>query len=112
VRILLKNVLEKSDIFVDAAGNPEEALKKVARKIYDLLVLDIRLPGMNGADLYQRILEVSPLHTGRVVFITGYVGDDGVRSELESLGAPLLLKPFDMDKFLDQIESLLSSSHS
>ena len=65
---------------------------------------------MNGADLYQRILEISPLHTGRVIFITGYVGEDRVRGELESMGAPLLLKPFEMDKFLNQIESLLASS--
>jgi PAS domain S-box-containing protein len=110
VRTLLKNVLESSGIFVDAAATPEEALQKIGRKVYDLLVLDIRLPGMNGADLYQRILEISPLHTGRVIFITGYVGEDRVRGELESMGAPLLLKPFEMDKFLNQIESLLASS--
>lgn len=49
------------------------------------------------------------IHTGRVMFVTGYVGEDGVRSELEALGAPLVLKPFDMDKFINQIEGLLSA---
>jgi PAS domain S-box-containing protein len=112
VRTLLTNVLEKSGISVDAAGTPEDALFKVARNTYDLLILDLRLPGMNGADLYQHILDVSPIHTGRVMFITGYVGEDGVRSELEALGAPLVLKPFDMDKFINQIEGLLSTGRS
>lgn len=70
VRLMLAELLQLEGYEVEIAANAEEALQLVQLVQWDGLVLDFDLPGMNGAELYARILR----NTGRrlpVLFFTG-----------------------------------------
>jgi DNA-binding response OmpR family regulator len=54
----LKKVLENSGFVVDSYNDPTLALSNFKLGLYDLLLLDIKMPKMNGFDLYQRIRKI------------------------------------------------------
>jgi FixJ family two-component response regulator len=85
----------------------EAALAADAARTADCLVLDIRLPGMSGFDLYRRLA-----HGGAdppVIFITGH-DEPALRDEAESLGArSFLCKPFPSGMLLDAVAQALHS---
>ena len=56
INFIVKTILEKQRGFrVDSLHDPELALKSFRPGLYDLLILDIRMPKMNGIDLYNKI---------------------------------------------------------
>jgi DNA-binding response OmpR family regulator len=54
----IKKVLENSGFVVDSYNDPTLALSNFKLGLYDLLLLDIKMPKMNGFDLYQRIRKI------------------------------------------------------
>jgi len=58
---------------VDTAGNAERALRRLYRTHYDLILLDIRMPGMSGIELYEQIREIFPTLQHKVICVTGDV---------------------------------------
>ncbi len=54
----IKRVLENSGFVVDSYNDPTLALSNFRPGLYDLLLLDIKMPKMNGFDLYQKIMEI------------------------------------------------------
>ena len=105
-RKLLDRVLERAGHTVDTTGDPREALDKIDKVSYDLLLIDVRLPGMSGTELYERIMEKAPRFGGRVIFITGDTADADLLRYLKKAGVPYAAKPFDVDDLLRQIRSL------
>ena len=74
-------------------------LRKMLReKDYDLCLIDIRTPVMNGKQLYQCIQEKHPKLIDKVIFTTGDVTSGDTQSFLELTGRPFLLKPFTPDE--------------
>jgi CheY-like chemotaxis protein len=58
VRALLEKVLTQSGHSVDTIGDASKAIDKLdAGVIYDVILIDVRMPGMNGTEMYSRILE-------------------------------------------------------
>ena len=90
--------LNKRNIRCFGAGNGEEALEQVEQKAIDVVLLDVRMPGMDGIMTLREIKRIKP--TVEVVMLTGHAsvesGIDGMR-----LGAfDYLAKPVDPDKLL------------
>jgi len=83
---------------VDIAVNGEIAQDMLGGKDYDLCLIDIRTPVMNGMQLYQCIQERHPKLIDRVMFTTGDVMDGDTQSFLEQTGRPFLPKPFTPDE--------------
>jgi DNA-binding response OmpR family regulator len=84
----------------EICGTAEEALAILNTETYDLLLLDIRLPGMNGLDLVTEVRANPALRRVPVVFMTGDTNPAN-RKEARRLGAAdFLEKPLNMDKFL------------
>src|SRR4030042_7089928 len=71
VRTFLDRVLTGEGHQVDIVDNAEKALEKIKGDRYHLIMLDIKMPGMSGIELYQRINKIAKSLTERVVFITG-----------------------------------------
>lgn len=96
MRSLLSKVLSKEGCFVTACERGEDALECVAGDDFDLAVLDIEMPGMNGIELLKRLKDKAPgLH---VVMITAY---GSLQSAVDAmrLGAyDYLTKPFEMEE--------------
>jgi len=83
---------------VDIAVNGEVAQDMLVEKDYDLCLIDIRTPVMNGKQLYQCIQEKHPKLIDRVIFTTGDVVGGDTQSFLELVGRPFLPKPFAPDE--------------
>jgi DNA-binding response OmpR family regulator len=83
----------------------DAALRTLARVAPDLLVLDIRLPGMSGLELYDRIRADDRLRDVPVVFETGTVREHA--DELRRRGiATYVKKPFDLDELVRFVKRL------
>ena len=67
---IFKMGLEKSEFIVTTFNDPLEALSKFRAGTYDLLILDIRMPGMNGFKLYQKIRDMD--NKVKVCFLTAF----------------------------------------
>lgn len=74
IRESLKGFLEDHNYIVDAAGTAEEALDLISQSEYDVAVIDLRLPRMNGETLIKRAHQLKAgmrfiIHTGSVDYV-------------------------------------------
>jgi two-component system NtrC family sensor kinase len=92
---------------VDTARNGALALEKMQRRRYDLIVSDLRMPGMGGPDLYRAVAASQPELARRFVFLTGDTLGADVRDFLDRAGQPTLTKPFDFGEMLRVIRAAL-----
>jgi DNA-binding response OmpR family regulator len=83
---------------VDIAVNGAIARDMLSEKDYDLCLVDIRTPIMNGRELYKHILDEHPGFKGKVIFTTGDVLDEKLTSLLNGSERPYLPKPFTPDE--------------
>ena len=70
ITAIFKIGLEKNQFIVTTFNDPLEALSKFKPRLYDLLILDIRMPGMNGFQLYQKIRDLDD--KVKVCFLTAF----------------------------------------
>ncbi len=91
---LCRRVLTEDGFEVDIASDGETAQEKIAEQQYNLLFMDIRLPKMNGEELYVWLLQEHPQMADRVAFTTGSVIGGETLAFLENSGRPRLFKPF------------------
>lgn len=106
VRELLKFILETEDYVVDSCACGEEALRKAARRTYDLMVSDLNLPGMSGLEMIRKIRELQPALP--ILAITGI--EYSSVEEVKRAGAhDALLKPFSCTQFERAVSKCLVS---
>jgi DNA-binding response OmpR family regulator len=106
IRITLRQALEASGFDVVAAVNGEDALSKVAGAHFDLILLDMKLPGIDGIEVLRR-LRSEDLHMP-VVMITAY-GTVESAVEAMKLGAvDYLRKPFSPEQIREIAEKVLA----
>jgi CheY-like chemotaxis protein len=86
-----------------------EAIEKLQQEAFDLIVSDIRMPGLSGIELYQWIQANQPLMARRILFTTGDTFDPETRAFLEDQRVPHLGKPFDLRKLRQGLNDLLAS---
>lgn len=83
----------------------EAALEALDRVSFDLMLCDVKMPGMSGFELVDAVRSREPELAERVIFITGDTLSSSTRSKLEQDGALFLPKPFS----LEQLEAMLQS---
>jgi CheY-like chemotaxis protein len=109
VRRVLRAGLETlgRDIKITDVPSGEEAILVVTRQPVDLLIADIRLPGISGLELKDKARKRSPnMH---LILITGMTDDD-MRQKLAEAGADAyFFKPIEMPGFLDMVQQLLGT---
>jgi len=82
VNIVLRKVLEKNGFIVDSYENPLLALDNFKPRYYDLLILDIKMPDMNGFSFYREIKKLD--EKMKVCFLTAVEINDGEYSDILS----------------------------
>lgn len=95
-RNLLSGFLEKQGCYVDAFPNAEAALKAFVKRGYDIALVDVKLPGMNGIELTSKMLQIDP--TLPVVLVTAFGGVDTAVSGMKAGAADYLTKPVDLQE--------------
>jgi FixJ family two-component response regulator len=108
VRRSLANLLESGDYAVETFGSAAEFLKRAEHPGASCLVLDVRLPGLDGLGLQRHLAERG--RGEQIVFITGH-GDIPMGIQAMKRGAvDFLPKPFGDDQLLDAVARALSRS--
>jgi DNA-binding response OmpR family regulator len=108
IRMTLSFALEKLNFSVDTAASGTEALKKLAERSYAVMLLDLRIPGVDGMEVLKRVPEIRP--EVKVVIITAY-GSVEAAVEAMKLGAvDFLQKPFDPEEVRELVSSLMEQA--
>jgi len=111
IRAVLTRNLSASGYQVQAVSDGKTALDMLANNVYKLLLVDLKMPGMNGRELYEVMKKKHPNSAKRVVFITGDIMTADTHDFLASTGRPYLIKPFDVKDITDVIEKVLGESN-
>jgi two-component system, OmpR family, response regulator ChvI len=111
---IFKSYLISEGYQVEAFSDSYMALQSFARsepRHYDLLILDIRMPTINGLQLYQRLKAVDPYI--KVIFLSALDATDELVSILDGIkSADVVRKPIDRKHFIQKVKSTIESSHS
>lgn len=91
---LLTLLLSKSGYRVDQASDGMTALRMLDEQKYDAILLDIRMPNVDGRSFYERLKERSADLAARIIFVTGDLANPQTASFLQATGNPYLEKPF------------------
>jgi DNA-binding NtrC family response regulator len=102
IRKVLSTILEEEGYSVDTAKNGKEAINKTSRKFYDLALIDIRLPDVQGTELLTKIKDTTPKM--RKIIITGYPSLQNAVEALNRGADAYVMKPFDMEKVLKTVK--------
>jgi PAS domain S-box-containing protein len=108
VRDLVNRVLTAEGHKVETVDNASAALKKIEGRRYNLALIDIKMPGMNGVELYRRIQKIDKSLARKVVFITGDIMGADTEKFLAETKSAHIEKPFDAQKLTKEIRRALS----
>jgi PAS domain S-box-containing protein len=95
VREFISKALTEEGHQVETVDNAEDALKMVKNKKYRIILLDVKMPGMSGIELYKRFQKMGPALARSVVFVTGDVMGARTLAFLAKARSPYITKPFD-----------------
>jgi DNA-binding NtrC family response regulator len=101
LQTLLKR-MRKRDVNAAGVGSGEEALVHLAQFPADVVVLDVRMPGMGGIETLRAIKKKTPLT--EVVMLTGHASLEVAREGMENGAFDYLMKPVDIDDLLYKIQ--------
>jgi DNA-binding NtrC family response regulator len=106
LRTVLSNELTSEGYDVSTASDGDEAISTIQKSLYDLVLLDIKMPRLNGFEVLKFVKEKHP--KTKVVMLTGFAD---LKNAIESkkLGAEdFVSKPYDLVDLLTTIERVLS----
>ena len=105
IRLGLNKCLAKEGYYIEEASNGEEALQLIYNKKYDLILMDVQMPELNGFDVLKRIRKFG--NSTRVIMMTAF-GTVGMAVDSMKIGAvDFLSKPFTISKVRDVVKEVL-----
>ena len=107
IRTTMKAILEDEGYLVDLAGSGKEAVQKTHEKTYNVTLLDIRLPDMEGVELLKLMKDRIP--RTRKIMVTGYPSMQNAIGALNKNADAYLLKPVDVEKLLNTVKMQLQA---
>ncbi len=105
IRKVLQTILEDEGYTVDTAETGQGALQKTEKSFYNLALIDVRLPDIEGIELLTRFRENKPKM--RKIIVTGYPTLQNAVSAVNKGADAYIMKPFDVDKILLTIKEQL-----
>lgn len=105
LRTSVAYLLKTKGYKTDTAGSAEEALEKVKKNVYDVVIMDVNLPGKKGVDVIPEIKAVS--ENIKIILMTGEAEDHELEEGLKMGASTYMRKPFEMTAFLKTIRQVL-----
>lgn len=102
IRDSMELIFSDFGVDVKTIGDGEQGVQLALEFDYDLILCDMRMPGLNGAQTVSRILQIKP--TARIMVLTAFPGDPLVQKALTSGAIGVMKKPFEVAKLLDLIK--------
>ena len=102
-RTIMAKLLAVRGLEVSTIGEGEEALKAMREESYDVIILDVRMPGMTGIQVMTELRKLDPFI--EVIIMTGYASVDTAKKIMELGAYDYLLKPYNIDELMEKIEA-------
>lgn len=102
---LVTRVLEQMRHKVESFSDPIKALSKLETTSFDLVLLDIRMPGMSGLEFYSQMISKRPELAGKVIFMTGDMTVSDLEAQMQQTDLMHISKPFHpaiLEQFLNK----------
>lgn len=111
IRLFYERFFVPHGFYVRAVPRAEEAREIILSEgEYDVLLLDVQMPGIGGRGLWRFIGENRPEYQSRTIFITGDILGPKTRELLDHAGCPYLFKPFDNDQLLKHVRGMVETA--
>ena len=111
VRELVAAVLASDGLSVETARDGADALRLLdSANPYDLIVSDLKMPGLDGPSLYLELARRWPDTRPHLLFISGFVDSPEYSGFLQGTQVPVLIKPFAVDDLSRAVSGLLGQS--
>ncbi len=104
---LIAEVLEDEGLHVDVLLDGREALERTGREPFDLVICDMKMPGLDGQNFYQSLARAGNTLQERFLFVTGDVIAQQTQEFLERHRLPHVAKPFRVEELTEKVFSLL-----
>ncbi|OGP12447.1 MAG: hypothetical protein A2052_00710 [Deltaproteobacteria bacterium GWA2_54_12] len=104
---LLADSLTGFGFEVDKCSSAEDALKKISESCYDLIISDIKMPGLGGKGFYREVEKINPGVLKKIIFISGDSMGSETQEFLEAIGNPSLKKPFSIDELSEAVARMV-----
>jgi len=105
IRLMLSQALASDATLVETAVNGEEALQKLERSAYDLMLLDLRMPGMSGLEVLRQAHAQYPAMP--VIVLTAHGTVESAVEAMRGGAVNFLQKPFSPREIRDAVEKAL-----
>jgi len=103
---IISDILKEEGYSVNSSNTGEDALMKIKKNHYDLIVLDYRLNGISGLVVLEKALQMRP--SLQVMMISAF-GDKSIKTRAGELGVgDFLDKPFDIKRLIQAVQDILS----
>jgi two-component system alkaline phosphatase synthesis response regulator PhoP len=107
IQRLCSEILSHEGYDVDIASSRTEAKLKLVKIQYDLFIIDIKMPEMDGSEIYKYVDKKSPDLLDRIVFTSGDVIGRDTEIFLKKTDRPFLAKPFTPDELVAVVKKTL-----
>jgi signal transduction histidine kinase/CheY-like chemotaxis protein/HAMP domain-containing protein len=104
---LLADSLTGFGFEVDKCLSAEQALKMISESCYDLIISDIKMPGLGGKGFYREVEKINPGMLKKIIFISGDSMGAETQEFLEAIGNPSLKKPFTIDELSETVARMV-----
>lgn len=108
IRILLKEVLQKEGYTTFQASNGQKAIDIVKNEKPDLVLLDMKIPGMDGIEILTKLKEIN--QNIQVIIMTAYEELDMIQEAIQLGALTHVAKPFDIEDLVKEVKKFLSMS--
>lgn len=103
----VKEVLLDSGYSVDAVSEGQKALEMLGSSDYDIIISDMKMPGMNGKQFYLEAKKLRPKTAGRIIFISGDTASKKTQDFLRETGNQYIQKPFTVQTLKEAVSKVL-----
>jgi len=112
VRALTREILGATGYDVEVAPDGETALRLLEEHEFDLIITDLRMPLMDGASLFRRVVQRWPAMEHRVLFVTGDIEGEPTARSLDSAAIRYLEKPFTTRQLVTAVQEILADDQT
>jgi len=105
-----RRVFAKEDVTIETAGSGEEGLAKARSADFDVVVTDLKMPGLSGVDVLRTLRKERPSVV--VVIFTGYANVETAREALKNGAFDYIPKPFTPDEIKDVVRNAIKARSS
>jgi DNA-binding response OmpR family regulator len=103
----IANLLREQGYGITVSFSAEEALRKVDKEMPDLVLIDIKLPGIDGFDFFQEFKKKPAFASTPVVFLTAFNSLQAAMAAKQEGAAEYITKPFDLEYLLTVVRGLV-----